>query len=501
MTFLSTPKRRPSIGAQIAALYQGNASPTDAAPPLPEQPKAPDLPAAPAPVQAQLALVPPTQAANEAPKPPAAPTPAPPAPAPAPKPVTPSQLKSTPPPTPPERPSLPDVVLPIPESIDPVLVRILSWKRPFETVGEINFMTWLHEEIKRRGATPVVKARGCVAVTVPYADGKSATTLFSCHTDTVHWGAALTAQKILYDPNFGEIFLDKTDPDKGSCLGADDGAGVWLLLEMISEKIPGTYLFHRGEERGGVGANAILTADKAWLEQFDCAIAFDRPRNHEVITHQGGQRCASDKFGQALATALNETGVGFQYETSSRGVFTDTKVYRGVIAECVNIGVGYQNQHSEDESLDYGHLVRLRDAVMKLKWDALPIDRDPKAVETYGGYSRGSNYYGSGGGYRGHLHDDDDTTGWYYGGRSASPAPAPAPTSGKGKKGKGKDKNATPTHTPALPTEHELEGFGFDELLAWVEEDPAGATAMLIEMAADISGLKEKIAFLRGALK
>ena len=137
MTYLSEPPKgkRPSVGAQIAALYNKAAAPTDAAPPLPEQPKAPAVPPAPAPVQGQLTLVAPTPAANEAPKPPA--------PAPAPKPVTPSQLKGTPPPAP-KAPKVPDVELPVPESIDPVLVRILSWKRPFETVGEIK--RWLESK-------------------------------------------------------------------------------------------------------------------------------------------------------------------------------------------------------------------------------------------------------------------------------------------------------------------------------------------------------------------
>jgi hypothetical protein len=398
-----------------------------------------------------------------------------------------------------------DTFPPIPESVDPVLVRILSWKRAFDTRGEIEFMSWLHNEIKDRGAEFEIKARGCVAVQIKHPDGKASSTLFSCHTDTVHSGTGTTPQKIVYDPNFGEIFLDKDDADAGSCLGADDGAGVWVMLEMIKAKVPGTYLFHRGEERGCIGSNAMLTQNREWLEQFDCAIAFDRGHDWEVITHQGGQRTASDKFGEALALALNENGVAFEYRPSARGVLTDTKTYRYVIAECTNLGVGYQNQHGKDESLDYGHLVRLRDACLKVQWEALPIDRDPKAAPA----STWEHGYG-GGGYGGWGDFDDVGHGGArrYRWPNGSPSPAPAPvtqhgsTSKKhGKGGKGKGASLPPSVEKTFHNEDEVRDMSFDEVLAWCEENPDQAAALLIDMGADIAALKEKIAFLKGALK
>lgn len=292
-----------------------------------------------------------------------------------------------PPTKPPERISLAP-----PASVDPTLVKILSWKRPHESKSEHEFGEWLFEEVKRRGGAPDRMANGNIVVCVLGLNGLMPTTLFSCHVDTVHNESA-GKQSIVYDASFGHIFLDKTDSNRGSCLGADDGAGVWIMLEMLQQGVPGVYVFHRGEERGGLGSRDMLRLHAAWLEKFDAAVAFDRPGTHEVITHQGGQRCASDKAGNWVVTQLAKHGLA--YQLSDRGVFTDTKIYRNVIAECFNLGVGYCNQHGQDEYLDYDHLVELRDAVVLIDWESMVIDRDPKAVDPYHwrGYGGGHNIY------------------------------------------------------------------------------------------------------------
>jgi hypothetical protein len=59
-------------------------------------------------------------------------------------------------------------------------------------------------------------------------------------------------QKIGFDKSY-RVGLAASEK-MSSCLGADDAAGVWLLCEMIRAGIPGLYVFHRNEERGGRGA-------------------------------------------------------------------------------------------------------------------------------------------------------------------------------------------------------------------------------------------------------
>lgn len=305
----------------------------------------------------------------------------------------------------------------IPSSVDPLLVKILSWPRNHETVSEVQFCAFLQEHIRALNYPIRMHQVGSFSVTVPRtttSDGVTvegfSTTLFSCHVDTVDTTFAPDVRKKLnYDDSFGLIGLEKDS--LGTCLGADDGAGVWIMVKMIEAGVPGTYMFHRGEEKGGISAKANASEEAAFLERFECAVAFDRPRDNEVITHQGGVRCASEKFAVALAKAFNDNGP-FEYKPSSSGVYTDTKEYRHIIPECVNLGVGYTSQHGRQEELDYGHLVAMLDACLKIKWDALPIDRDPKVVETSYSTGWGGRAYNDFGDRSFGSFDDDDLNGW-----------------------------------------------------------------------------------------
>lgn len=59
-------------------------------------------------------------------------------------------------------------------------------------------------------------------------------TLFACHLDTVHRDAGYQRVRSRRGRT-GALYT----PD-GECLGADDGAGIWLMLEMIAADVPGT---------------------------------------------------------------------------------------------------------------------------------------------------------------------------------------------------------------------------------------------------------------------
>lgn len=284
--------------------------------------------------------------------------------------------------------------LDIPAAVDPVLVTILSWIRPHGTPHELAFCEWLTKTLEDLGHKVVKWEEGSMFVDIPHPGGRASTSLFSCHVDTVDFlqpGTPLdTRKKLAYDPNFGHITLDKDSA--GTCLGADDGAGVWIMLNMIASGVPGGYLFHRGEERGGISATANARKRSLELKRFDLAVAFDRPRTDEIITHQGGVECASRKFAEALAGQLNQHG--FSYKPSARGVYTDTKEYRKIVAECINIGVGYEQQHGKNEFQDYAHLKALTEACIKINWDALPVDRDPSKADVYS-YTHKRGGYGN----------------------------------------------------------------------------------------------------------
>lgn len=411
-------------------------------------------------------------------------------PTPAPAPQTQAKVSATPPTRPlAQAPSIPPAAKTspvgptheVPSSVDPLLVQILSWPRRHDTHNEKLFTSWLSNELVKLGRAPKVHSEGALSVSIPLADGKHSTSLFSCHVDTCDGGTVpLGARKRLaYDPNFGTIFLDKDSP--GDCLGADDGVGVWLMLKMIEAKKPGTYLFHRGEECGGISAKAIAAKEKDWLSKFELAVAFDRPRTNEIITHQGGLECASDKFAKALSAALNEHGL--DYAPSARGVYTDTKEYRRIIAECINVGVGYESQHGRAETQDYAHLTALLAAITAIDWDALPVDRDPSKAQVYAGYQ---GYYSPGAhtdftkNWKDRQRELDDFDKRFDDAQAFNKKTPPK----KKAKGKSQDPQLSlvPTVSEAEDLVQELQGMNIDDVRYVIENEPDNTLLIVMEL-------------------
>jgi len=201
--------------------------------------------------------------------------------------------------------------------------------------------------------------------------------LWSSHTDTVHSGDGF--QKVRLK---NHIFTVKNS----SCLGADDCAGMWIMMEMIKRGKQGLYIFHRGEERGGIGSSYIAKNTPELLNGIKYAVAFDRKGTNSIITHQY-ERCCSDEFADSMASQMP----GFKKDTG--GVFTDTANYIGIVPECTNISVGYQNEHSRKEFLDFYHLNYLKNLMLNLDTLKLVCKRDPDEIEydeSYYGYSDGN---------------------------------------------------------------------------------------------------------------
>lgn len=184
-------------------------------------------------------------------------------------------------------------------------------------------------------------------------------TLFCCHTDTA--SRRVVGTRPLLD--HGVV----TNTRGRSCLGADDKAGMLCLIAMIKAGVPGTYIFHAGEEVGCWGARHI--ADTWDLARFKRAIEFDRKGKTSVISHMHWRRTCSDAFAEELCAGL---GCGFRPDAG--GVMTDALVYAGVILEVTNISVGYERQHTQREFVDVAWLTgTLIPAVCGVDWETLPI--------------------------------------------------------------------------------------------------------------------------------
>jgi hypothetical protein len=249
------------------------------------------------------------------------------------------------------------------------LSRALSMKRPHGTRAVIEFTDWLHSHLPKRKHIAVSYDKvGNLHVDARLDDTNR--TLFVAHVDTVHRDTG--ANKIRKTQ--GKWYAD------GACLGADDGAGCAILMHMLHAGVPAYYIFTQGEERGGIGAKYLADHSPELLACFDRAVAFDRRGIDSVITHQGWGRCCSDEFAAALSGELCADGV-LMYLGDDTGVYTDTAEFVDIIPECTNISVGYDNEHSDRETLDIFHFTALAAAVVKIKWDALPVERDPTVVE------------------------------------------------------------------------------------------------------------------------
>jgi len=101
--------------------------------------------------------------------------------------------------------------------------------------------------------------------------------LFSCHIDMVSYEREESRQELTIINN---CYLQSKENNQ---LGADDGAGIWLMLNMIKSNIPGLYIFHKDEEIGCLGSNYIMHHKPEALSGIKYAIAFDRGRANSRI--------------------------------------------------------------------------------------------------------------------------------------------------------------------------------------------------------------------------
>lgn len=355
----------------------------------------------------------------------------------------------------------------LPEDIQQ-LVCIHTFKRPHGTRTVDYFVErFLIEPFTDAGVNlRTMYSKGGEPLAVVMTTDASSRTMFSAHVDTVHRNAG--RQLVEYDHELG-LMLKPHDPEKADneCLGADDGAGVWVLIQMLKANVPGTYVFHYGEEVGGIGSSTIARENQDWLAQFDRAIAVDRKGSEDIITHQGWGRCCSDEFAEALAEQLNMVGQGHSFKPDNGGVFTDTANYTDDIPECTNLSCGYDAQHTHNENLDVEFLIRLKDAMIAVDWESLPTVRKAGDVDNlydYGGYG-----------------------GWSYGKYGKYAAHGTTQTGGK--------------EVSAVAPLERIKRMTTGEIRKWVRDNAVDTIVdVLVEAADTISGLEDEVDYLRTSL-
>lgn len=217
-------------------------------------------------------------------------------------------------------------------------------------------------------------------IKIPRADGTDSDTMFTCHLDT-----ACKEQVVVK-----HVQTDKYISTNGkSILGADDKAGMVVVLYMIENKVPGLYYFFIGEEVGCIGSGNASKYDSSHIKR---CISFDRRDTYSVITHQMYGRCCSDDFAEELSLRLNNAGHGLDMYPDSTGIMTDSASFMEKIPECTNISVGYYDEHTFKEKQDISFLIQLCRSVVNVDWDSLPTKRDPleqdEEYDYWGAYIR-----------------------------------------------------------------------------------------------------------------
>jgi hypothetical protein len=200
--------------------------------------------------------------------------------------------------------------------------------------------------------------------------GERPTTMFTSHLDTADHRQNKTERYSSIENGEEQITTDGN-----TILGADDKAGVTVMLYMMEKKVPGLYYFFIGEERGGIGSKRLANDyDSVELvKDVVRCVSFDRRGTGSVITKQLGRQCCSDTFANALAEQYN--GLGMQMAPDPTGIFTDSAMLMGLIPECTNISVGYMNEHTGKEVQNITHLEKLCVASCKVDWESLPTER------------------------------------------------------------------------------------------------------------------------------
>ena len=288
-----------------------------------------------------------------------------------------------------------------------IALAIMKFRREYESEGIKGFdehqlyptLQSTIEELREKGYTVAFKVVGngagynnyCIDVSTTERTGD---VLFVAHYDTVDrdvptvrkaWNkitqkyeaveADITAPQrvekhVSVDGNVA--YLDMTnEANKGvGCLGADDGAGLAVMLYLLRKGVLGGYCFTTGEECGGIGAEQVLKQAEPFLKYYKISVEIDRRGESEIIATQSAGECASIEFTDWLCKEL-----GMGHKTSHLGSYTDVATFAEVIPENVNIAAGYINAHSTNEELNLEYIDQLAEKLAQVDWSKAPIKR------------------------------------------------------------------------------------------------------------------------------
>lgn len=184
--------------------------------------------------------------------------------------------------------------------------------------------------------------------------------LLLAHLDTVDNDTIDFALKPIVIGNTPKGQVISTEPNElYRCLGGDDRCGVWIMLQLLKSN-PKDYkfLFTFEEESGGGGGDAFVKSKYYNENHWTAYVSLDRrsPLGTQEVALYGYNNRELTEFFESLDYSIAD------------GSFTDcmTLSMAGKLA-CINLSVGYDNEHSHNEVVYTNCMVNTYDTLKSPK--------------------------------------------------------------------------------------------------------------------------------------
>lgn len=127
-------------------------------------------------------------------------------------------------------------------------------------------------------------------------------------------------------------------------LGADDGIGICIALQLLNKLEDIKIIFTTQEEMGGIGAYTACY-NKDFFKNINFFIQADRKGNSDLIIDTNGIKSGSDDF----ISDISDLSEKYGYKENI-GTFTDVGIFSEEFKlSGVNISCGYKNEHMKSE--------------------------------------------------------------------------------------------------------------------------------------------------------
>lgn len=137
-------------------------------------------------------------------------------------------------------------------------------------------------------------------------------------------------------------------------LGADDRAGVFAIIKVLQSKLRPTIILTTDEEKGCIGADALIQAYPKAPTELRYIIQLDRRGTVDCVFYD----CDNEEFVDYVSE------FGFIEEIGSLSDISVICPQWGMAG--VNLSVGYDNEHSEIETLNTYALLETIEKVKKM---------------------------------------------------------------------------------------------------------------------------------------